>query len=142
MSAIRKTQADIRREDVAAELSRRLGGTGISVLAGGRKGPYTLMVERLGRAELEALIAVVLGHLGAREEFAGGPATQCEYIDILRVLLEHEEAVLLRMVEGTIGRRVSREEVEAHRESTDRIRRKLVQAQRDDMDLRINENEG
>ena len=61
-----KTDRDAARERVAHELNRRLLRTNARVAAGGRKGPYTLVVDRLNRKELDAVIRSLLDCLGQR----------------------------------------------------------------------------
>jgi hypothetical protein len=63
----RKTDADIRREDIADAINGRLLGTNLRVVAGkwpGGAGPYILRVDRLDREGLDRVIAVVLDCLG------------------------------------------------------------------------------
>jgi hypothetical protein len=50
---IRKTDQDCRREKIADEWNRKLVGSPFSVVAGGRRGPYTLVIEGLSREKLE-----------------------------------------------------------------------------------------
>ena len=60
----RKTDKDIRLEDEALEMNRRLVGTGMHVVGGGRKGPFTLSIDRLSREELEKAIGALKAVLG------------------------------------------------------------------------------
>ncbi len=55
----RKTDLDIRREQIALDMSEELIGTGISVSAGG--GGYTVMVIRLDRQEMDDLVRRIRG---------------------------------------------------------------------------------
>jgi hypothetical protein len=57
--SIRKTDRDIRREETADAVNRKLAGAGIyniRVAAGGRRGPYCVTVEWLNEREMRELV--------------------------------------------------------------------------------------
>ena len=63
----RKTDDDIHREGVAREINAQLKGSGVSVAAGGKGGPFTVTVERVTDAELDNMVYEILkatGRLG------------------------------------------------------------------------------
>lgn len=57
--SVRKTELDCRRARVAGAVTATILGTGISVTAGGKRGPYTVSVDRLNKAEMSALVAML-----------------------------------------------------------------------------------
>lgn len=54
-----KSELDRRREAVAREMGAGLEGYGITVVGGGKKGPYTVIVDSLSRTTAEAIIEAV-----------------------------------------------------------------------------------
>lgn len=59
MMSTRKTDRDIAREDKAHAVNAALldaGVSHVSVTAGGRRGPYTVTVDRLNEREMRALV--------------------------------------------------------------------------------------
>jgi hypothetical protein len=54
-----KTDKDLAREITADEINGKLVGTGINVIGGGNNGPYTLIVKRLNRKELNLLVRLI-----------------------------------------------------------------------------------
>lgn len=64
MSGIRKTALDIRREEKAHALNGRLLRTGIRIIGGGGKGPYTMIVDRLNEKEVLRAIKAVADEMG------------------------------------------------------------------------------
>jgi hypothetical protein len=59
-----KLDLEDRRDDIAHGLNGRLEGTGVSVVGGGDKGPYSVTVDRLNRATLDRVLAAVLAATG------------------------------------------------------------------------------
>jgi hypothetical protein len=59
----RKTAADIRREQHADALNGSLVGTGISVVGGGSKGPYTVTVSRVNKGDVARLVEAIAREL-------------------------------------------------------------------------------
>lgn len=66
---ITKTDRDIERERKAAAMNVYLAGTGsgIEVVAGGRRGPYSVIVRRLSQSDVFRLVAVVREAFPERE---------------------------------------------------------------------------
>lgn len=54
-----KTDDDIRLEDEAHAINAELIGSGVHVVAGGCKGPFTVVVDSLSREELPKVIQSV-----------------------------------------------------------------------------------
>jgi hypothetical protein len=61
--SISKTDLDIHREDEADKLNDWLPSS-MYIAAGGRKGPYSLIVHRLNRKDVERIARVVAKELG------------------------------------------------------------------------------
>jgi hypothetical protein len=73
--SIRKTDRDVANETIALEMTTALRGTRVSVTGGGRKGPFTVVVERLGRRQAAKVVKAALFVLGeATDPSPAGPA--------------------------------------------------------------------
>lgn len=60
-----KTDADIRREEKALEINGELTTYPIEVMAGGRRGPYSVMIRRLNKREMREVVKVLTGYVDA-----------------------------------------------------------------------------
>lgn len=69
----RKTDLDIRHEDIAHRLNGRLIGTCVNVVGGGDKGPYSVVVNRLSRKDLDRVLAAILAATGGSMKPEGFP---------------------------------------------------------------------
>ena len=62
MSGIRKTDLDCRRQEKARAVVAKLHDArinGIDVIAGGKRGPYTVTVNRLNEPEMRKLVRML-----------------------------------------------------------------------------------
>ena len=65
---IRKTDADVKREQEAHAMTAKLVGTGISVVGGGRKGPYAVVVNWLSKKDALKVVDAILEATGCKPE--------------------------------------------------------------------------
>jgi hypothetical protein len=56
---IRKTERDLKRAAIAQKVSEQLIEIGMSCVGGGQKGPYTLTIDRLNRAQLARVVELL-----------------------------------------------------------------------------------
>lgn len=56
-----RTERDLQREEKAFKINKKLIGTKLQVVAGGRKtGPYSIVIERLNEKEMRRLVPILL----------------------------------------------------------------------------------
>lgn len=56
-----RTDLDIKREEKAEKVNKKLIGTKLKVIAGGKKtGPYSIVIERLNEKEMRRLVPILL----------------------------------------------------------------------------------
>lgn len=63
---IEKTNDDIKREDEAHAINTELIGSGIHVVAGGLRGPFTVIVDQLSKEDLPKVIQAVREAIGRK----------------------------------------------------------------------------
>jgi hypothetical protein len=61
---MQKTDRDIAFEEEAHKLNSALLRTKVNVIGGGRRGPFTVRVERLGKRQVRKVIAAILEATG------------------------------------------------------------------------------
>lgn len=67
-----KSDDDIRREDEAHAINAELIGSGIRVVAGGLRGPFTVIVDQLSKEDLPKLIQAVREATGRKPKGEDG----------------------------------------------------------------------